>query len=186
MLAGAVIFPVAFNKFQSRDTNHLAPRLTAKQDFSPSEIFTLSLKEKKEMKVQRNIVLTIAVALIVFGAMACGSKNSTPTKALQTFLAAAKNKDVAALKSVMPKEFLEMGEQRAKAQNKTLDDMLKQLLESGNTRAPSKMETRNEIIAPDGKTATVEVKGDSEQWETFYLLKEDDGWKIDYRKLMGR
>lgn len=137
------------------------------------------------MKVQRTTTIAIALALIVFGAIAC-SKNSSPTKAVQTFFAASKNKDVAAMKSVMQKEFLALGEERAKAQNKTLDEVLKQLLDSGADRVPQNMETRNEIISSDGKTATVEVKGDGPQWETMHLVKEDDGWKLESKQFLGR
>ena len=136
------------------------------------------------MKVQRATTIAIALALIVFGAAAC-SKNSTPTKALQTFYNASKNKDVAALKSIMQKDFLALGEERAKAQNKTLDEVLKQLLDEGASRIPSTMETRNEVIASDGKTATVEVKGDGPRWETMQLVKEDDGWKISSKQFLG-
>src|SRR5437588_314227 len=64
------------------------------------------------MKVQRTIMLILALALVALGAVACGGGNSTPTKAFQTFYNGIKNKDVKSLKSVMPKEMLDAGEQK--------------------------------------------------------------------------
>jgi ribosomal protein L7/L12 len=133
------------------------------------------------MKVQRTITLTLALALVALGAVACGGGNSTPTKAFQTFYNGIKNKDVKSLKAVMPKEMLDAGEKRAKEQNKTLDDMLKEQLDKGEMpKISDKMpETRNETIAGDGKTATLEVKDpESDKWGSVTFVKEDDGWKI--------
>lgn len=130
------------------------------------------------MKVQRTITLAIALALVVFGAVAC-SKNSSPTKAVQTFYDAMKNKDVKALKSVMPKEVLDAGEANAKKQNKTFDDLLKEAFDKGALpKVPDKLETQNETIAGDGKTATIEAKDENGKWQTLHLAKEDDGWKL--------
>jgi hypothetical protein len=132
------------------------------------------------MKVQRTITLAIMLALVVLGAVACSS-NSTPTKAFQTFYNAMKNKDVKALKSVMPKDMLEKGEAKAKAQSKSLDDMIKEGFDKGQMpKMPDKMpETGKETIESDGKTATLEVKDpDTGRPETLHFVKEDDGWKI--------
>lgn len=79
-----------------------------------------------------------------------------------------------------------MGEERAKAQNKSLDEVLKQLLDAGADRIPRSMETRNEVIAGVGKTGTVEVKGDGPGWETIRLVKEDDGWKLESKQFLSR
>src|SRR2546421_463171 len=106
------------------------------------------------MKNQRTIILTIAFFLAALGVVAC-SKNSTPTKAYQTFYEAVKNKDIKAFKSVMSKEALERGERSVKAENKTIDDLIKKDLEM-MTKTPYTLETRNETIASDGKTATIE------------------------------
>ncbi|MDT5121139.1 MAG: hypothetical protein QOC96_621 [Acidobacteriota bacterium] len=135
------------------------------------------------MKVQRTITLAIALALVVLGAVACGGGNSTPTKAFQTFYNGIKNKDVKSLKAVMPKEMLDEGEKRAKEQNKSFDDLLKEQLDKGvmgMPKMPDKMpETRNEKVADDGKTATLEVKDpESDKWGNVTFVKEDDGWKI--------
>jgi hypothetical protein len=139
------------------------------------------------MKTQRTIALTIALALVALAAAACGGSNSTPTKAYQTFYNAMKNKDVKALKSVMPKELLDQGEQKAKAQNKSLDDAIKEGFDRGDMpKMPDKMpESKDETIASDGKTATLQVKNpESDKWDTLHFIKEDDGWKIDFKKMM--
>lgn len=107
--------------------------------------------------------------------------NSTPTAAFETFYNALKDKDAQALKSVMPKEMVERGEESAKAQNKTLDELIRDGFNQGALpKPPDKMpETSNEKIADDGKTATLDVKDpDSGKIETLHLVKEDDGWKI--------
>lgn len=131
------------------------------------------------MKAERTIKLAIALALVALCAVACGGGNSTPTKAYQTFYNGIKNKDVKTLKSVMPKEMLDQGDKIAKEQNKTFDDMIKERLDKGGMpNLPDKLETRNETIASDGKTATLEVKDVTDQWKTANLVKEDDGWKV--------
>jgi ABC-type oligopeptide transport system substrate-binding subunit len=137
-----------------------------------------------KMKNQRTIALVLALVLLALATMSCGSKNSTPTKAFQTYIGALKNKDGKALKSVMPKTMLDAGEKMAKAQNKTIDDLIKEDFDKGR-HLPDKMPgTKNETIASDGKTATLEVNDhpiafpDSDRWVTFHFVKEDDGWKI--------
>ena len=135
----------------------------------------------------RIIAFASAVILISLGMLACHSI-STPTKAMQTYWYAMKNKDIKALKSVMKKDVLDRGEKEAKAQNKTNDDMLRERLDFME-KYPSSynrytLETRNETIASDGKTATIEVKinpdiSPRDRWERFHFVKEDDGWKIE-------
>src|SRR2546421_7670785 len=115
------------------------------------------------MKVQRPITLTLALALVALGAVACGGGNSTPTKAFQTFYSALKNKDAKAMKSVMSKDMLDEGEKVAKEKNKTIDDLIKEaffdrMTDEVRSKLPDKIETRNETIASDGKTATLEAK----------------------------
>lgn len=133
------------------------------------------------MKLQsQKIVLALVLALFALGAMACGGGNSTPTKAVQTAFSAVKNKDVKALKSVMPKKSLDQMEQAAKAQGKSVDDMIKQMfdiMDKGEmAKMPDKIETQNESI--NGDNATVEVKDEKGQWQKVNLVKEDDGWKL--------
>ncbi|HEX8847092.1 MAG TPA: hypothetical protein VF791_20785 [Pyrinomonadaceae bacterium] len=132
------------------------------------------------MKTPKVFALGLALALAAFTIAACGSGNSTPTKAFQTLYTAMKNKDVKAYKSVMPKKMLEMLEKAAKETNKSVDEFLGETLKDAPGKLTGNMpETRNEVIAADGKTATLEVKDlDSGNWRKLEFIKEDDGWKI--------
>ena len=115
----------------------------------------------------------LTLALI---ALACGKAgNSTPTEAFQTSYNAAKNADVKAAKSVMPKKMLDEAEKEAKAKNIVFDDVLKvQLLQTAAKLPATMPETRNEKI--EGDKATLEYK-DGENWRKVNFIKEDDGWK---------
>jgi hypothetical protein len=68
-------------------------------------------------------------------------------------------------------------EKAAKAQNKSVDDLLK----ASNDAAPppATFETRNEKI--DGDKATLEVNQDGKgRWQTVNFVKEDGSWKLDH------
>src|SRR5205085_1113707 len=99
-----------------------------------------------------------------------GKKASTPTEAFKSFYEAAKGKDVATLKRLMAKDALSKMEDRAKQQNKSVDDFLASQASEGIP--PAMPETRNEKI--DGDKATIEFKGpggDSD-WRTVPFAKE--------------
>lgn len=129
------------------------------------------------MKYRRIITFTLMFALTAFIAACSGSGgNSTPTAAYKTAYAAMKNKDIAGLKKVMPKKMLEEMDKGAKAQNKSVDDMLKALMTSSETRLPKSDESKDEKI--DGDKATLQVKNEKDEWETARFVKEDDGWKF--------
>lgn len=133
------------------------------------------------MKAQRTITLAIALASIALGIIGC-SGNSTPTKAFQTYVTAMKNKDVKAYKAILSKESLAVIEKDAKVKNKTLDDMIKEYFEDTDSSILGSIQARNETIASDGKTATLEANiPGSERRETIHLTKEDDGWKVNER-----
>ena len=68
-----------------------------------------------------------------------------------------------------------MHEQEAKAQNVTLDDIVKR--ETLFTEGQKTVEFRNEKI--EGEKATLEVKNSFGSWETVPFVREDDEWKID-------
>jgi hypothetical protein len=85
------------------------------------------------------------------------------------------------MKKHLSKGTLDMFDKLAKAQNKTADDMLKDVdKDSKDEKLP---ETRNEKI--NGDTATLEVKNDkSEKWDTLPFVKEKDEWKIAMDKFI--
>lgn len=127
------------------------------------------------MKYRRLITFTLMFALTAFAA-ACGGGNSTPTATYKTAYNAMKNKDAAALKKVMPKKVMEEMEKAAKSQNKSLDDVLKQMMAASDSKLPKAAESKDEKI--DGDKATLQIKNEKDEWETVNFVKEEDGWKI--------
>lgn len=127
-------------------------------------------------KITAFMTTLLAFALL---AAACGNKSggATPTATAQAFYDAAKAKDVPALKSAMSKKSLEVMEAFAQMGGKTLDDTLKE-----PSNMPPAFEARNEKIT--GDTATLEVKGQGDKWDTLYFVKEDGRWKIAFDKAM--
>jgi hypothetical protein len=118
--------------------------------------------------------------LLVFTLLAAGCSKSggaTPTATAKAFYDAAKAKDVQTLKSSMSKKSLEVMESFAKMGGKTLDETLKE-----PSNMPPAFEARNEKIT--GDTATLEVKGQGDKWDTLYFVKEDGRWKIAFDKAM--
>jgi hypothetical protein len=102
---------------------------------------------------------------------------ATPTDAYKTGYAARKNKDIAALKRVFAKDALEFITEMAKAENKTLDDQLKDLTERPQAATA---ETRNEKIT--GNRASLEYLDEKGNWSTMDFSKEGADWKIDLPK----
>lgn len=90
---------------------------------------------------------------------------SSPTEAWKLFYAAAQKKDVAAMRKVLSKSFLE----HAKT-----DDYIKAFGEALAETETSA--TRNEQI--NGDKATIEIQSTEGKWEPGNLIKEDGSWKI--------
>src|SRR5690606_6148346 len=78
-------------------------------------------------------------------------------------------------KLLLSNETIKMHEQEAKAQNVTLDDVVKRETLVGEDQ--TQIEFRNEKI--DGQKATLEIKNSFGQWVTLPFIFEDDAWKID-------
>jgi hypothetical protein len=127
------------------------------------------------MKHQQIITLTLVLALAALLA-ACGGGNSSPTAAYKTAYDAMKNKNAAALKKVMPKKVMAEMEAEAKKQNKSLDDVMNEMMKMSDSKLPKSAESKDEKI--DGDKATLQVKNEKDEWETVNFVKEDDGWKI--------
>lgn len=106
---------------------------------------------------------------------ACGSSApSTPVETFKTYVKAIKAKDTKAMKVLLSNATLKMHEQEAKAQNVSVDEIIKRetLLAEGQTT----VEYRNEKI--DGDKATLQVKSGG-FWQTIPFVREDGVWKID-------
>ena len=119
----------------------------------------------------RFLLLTLTMAL--FG---CGeSKPSTPLETFKTYAKAFKAKDTAAMKVLLSDDTLKMHEQEAKAQNTTVDEILKRETMIGETQRS--VEYRDEKI--EGDKATLQIKNVYGSWETLPFSKENGVWKID-------
>jgi len=130
------------------------------------------------MKTRSTITLLFALSMLLFSALACKfGAGSSPTATFKAFYEAQKNKDAVGLKKTLSKSSLEMMEKAAKAQNKTLDDALKDGFNDPAFKSQQLPETRSEKI--DGDSATLEVQDEqSKKWEKMYFAKEEGQWKI--------
>ena len=117
----------------------------------------------------------ILIAAIFF--LACGgeSKPSTPLETLKAYTTAIKKKDTTTMKLLLSKDSIKMAEQEAKAQNVTLDEVVKR--ETLFNESQSTVEFRNEKI--DGDKATIEMKDSFSSWNTVPFVREEGSWKID-------
>jgi hypothetical protein len=122
------------------------------------------------------------LVFILFAALgaACSQspkKNQTPLETLKAYGSAYKKKDITAMKLLLSDETLKMHEQEAKAQNVTVDDIVRRetLFSENQTTA----EFRNEKV--DGDKATIEMKDAMGIWNTVQFVREDETWKIDRR-----
>ncbi len=133
------------------------------------------------MKTRRINALCAALA-VVLAASACSLlSSSSPTKTFKAFFEASKKKDAAGMRKALSKGTLDMFDKLAKAQNKSTDDMLKEVdKDAKDEKLP---ETRNEKIT--GDTATLEVKNDKMgKWDTLPFVKENGEWKIALDKFL--
>ena len=111
------------------------------------------------------------------------TQNSTPTAALKSYLAAANKKDVAAMKMLLSNGTLELTEENALAQNKSVDEMIKADAERSINLKVHEAETRNEIIT--GDEGSLEIKNaQTGGWDKLYFAKENGAWKIAIDKMM--
>ena len=133
------------------------------------------------MNTRRINALCAAFAL-VFTVSACNLLGgSTPTATFKAFYDASKKKDVPAMKKTLSKGTLDMFDKLAKEQNKTTDEMLKDV--DKDDKSDKMPETRNEKIT--GDTATLEVKNEkTNKWDPLPFVKENGEWKIALDKFL--
>lgn len=129
------------------------------------------------MRFYPKFLLFILIAALAFGCSQTPKKNLTPLETLKAYGSAYKKKDITAMKLLLSDETLKMHEQEAKAQNVTVDDIVKrETLFSENQRSA---EFRSERV--DGDKASIEMKDASGIWNTVQFVREDGTWKIDRR-----
>lgn len=110
------------------------------------------------------------------------SGSSTPTEAFEAYYEAIKAKDVNAVRNLFSKSMVTLMEDQAKRSNKTVDDVIAELLKKASAEVPETLpETRNEKI--EGDTATLEIKDEKKNtWETIHFVKEAGEWKVSLDK----
>jgi flagellar hook-associated protein FlgK len=138
-------------------------------------------RRRPQMKTPRIGAMCAAIALVL-AVLACSLLNrSTPTATFKAFFEASKKKDAAGMKKTLSKGTLDMFDKLAKEQNKSTDDMLKEV--DKDDKSEKMPETRNEKI--NGDTATLEVKNDKTgKWDTLPFVKENGEWKIALDKFL--
>jgi hypothetical protein len=121
--------------------------------------------------------LITAIFLLVAGFAACGGgdKDRTPSDTFKEYIKASKKKDTTAMKILLSSATMKMHEQEAKAQNTTVDDIVKR--ETLVAPTQTNVDYRNEVI--NGDKASIQFKNAYGNWETLPFVREDSQWKID-------
>ncbi len=127
------------------------------------------------MRFYKQFLVCILIVAMSFACSSTPKKALTPLETLKSYGSAYKKKDITAMKLLLSQESLKMHEQEARAQNVTVDDIVKrETLFSENQRSA---EFRNEKTE-DAK-ATIEMKDSMGIWNTVHFVKEEGVWKID-------
>lgn len=126
------------------------------------------------MNKTKTILTALVCAFLLSGCNSVVNKTKSPTETLQALSEASKKKDAEAVKSYLSKGTLELLDQSAKRQNKSVDELLKQENGAPFQELP---EVKNEQIT--GDTATVEAKNNvTGEYQKIPLVKENGVWKV--------
>jgi hypothetical protein len=101
----------------------------------------------------------------------------TPQGTFNVAYNAIKANDMTTFKNTISKDYMEMLQELAKREKRTVDDIIKE----GLTKhpVPANPETRNVEDQGDG-LLKMEFKDGNGNWLTTYLTKEGDDWKFTY------
>ncbi len=102
-------------------------------------------------------------------------KRLTPLETLNVYGNAFKKKDTTQMKLLLSQSTLKMAEESARAQNTTVDEIIKSEKLFGENQTTA--EYRNEKT--EDEKASIEIKDSIGIWNTVQFIKEDDVWKID-------
>ncbi len=121
--------------------------------------------------------LITAVFLLAASLTACSGtdKDRTPSDTFKEYVKASRKKDTTAMKILLSAATMKMHEQEAKAQNTTVDDIVKR--ETLVAPTQTNVDYRNEVI--NGDKASIQFKNAYGSWETLPFVREDGQWKID-------
>jgi hypothetical protein len=126
---------------------------------------------------------SLLFSIIVF-TFSCASESrpDTPLDSFKAYINAVKQKDTTRMKLLLSSESIKMHEQEAKAQNVTLDDIVRR--ETLFAEGQKTVEFRNQTI--EGDKASLEVKNSFGTWETVPFVREENEWKIDKKGYADR
>jgi hypothetical protein len=124
--------------------------------------------------------MLLAALALVSCASPDAPKTETPLETLKAYIQAIKKKDPTQMKMLLSKGSLKMAEDEAKAQNTTVDEVIKR--ETLFTENQTQVEFKNQKI--DGERATIEVKNSFGSWDIVPFNKEDGEWKIAKDRFM--
>ena len=131
---------------------------------------------------QQFLILILIAAAMLTAFSTAPKKQLTPLETLKEYGDAFQKKDITTMKLLLSAESLKMHEQEAKAQNVTLDDVVKrETLFSENQKTA---EFRNQKI--EDERATIEMKDAFGIWNTVQFVREDGVWKIDRRAFANK
>lgn len=130
----------------------------------------------------RVVLLSTLFTLFLTAACSTEPKPETPVETFKAYISAVKQKDTTKMKLLLSSESIKMHEEEAKAQNVTLDDIVKR--ETLFTEGQKSVSFRNEKI--DGEKATLEVKNSYGAWETIPFVRESGEWRIDKKGYADR
>ena len=102
----------------------------------------------------------------------------SPTEAVRGYYEAGLRKDIAGVKRFLSRASLQMMEDIAKREGKTLDQLFSEAAKRDEGKPPPAF--GNEIIT--GDTATVDIKTLGQPVLTMPLVKEDGEWKLVFGK----
>jgi hypothetical protein len=125
--------------------------------------------------MMRVVLVSTIFSMLCVAACSSASKPETPIETFKTYIAAVKEKDTTKMKLLLSSESIKMHEQEAKAQNVTLDDIVKR--ETLFAEGQKVVEFRNEKV--EGEKATLEVKNSYGTWEKIPFIRENGEWRID-------
>jgi len=107
---------------------------------------------------------------------ACGDRQpATPAETFKTYVKAYKKKDIRAMKILLSDATIKMHEKEAKAQNTTVDEIIKR--ETLLAESQTAVDYKDEKI--EGEKASLQFKNSYGSWETMPFVRENGEWKID-------
>ena len=127
------------------------------------------------MRFYLKIIITLLAGLLF--ACATDEKPLTPLETLKAYTTAIKKKDPTTMKLLLSDASIKMAEQEAKAQNVTLDDIVRR--DTLFSESQTQLKYRNERM--EGDKAIIEVENTFGSFDPVLFVREDGVWKIDKR-----